>query len=103
LLFEVLQKMECSDEIVFADEMGSWMIPIDHKEWIAAYLTSLARTEGPEAFAAQALPLLRRNSGQSFRAEAYKSALKVASEEQTASLELQIQQHNVRVGSDWRQ
>jgi hypothetical protein len=59
--------------------------------------------KGPEEFAAQALPLLRRDSGQSFDAEAYKSVLKVGSNEQRALLELQIQQHNVRVASDSRQ
>jgi hypothetical protein len=100
LLFEVLQKMEYGEEIVFADEMGSWMIPIDDKEWIAAYLTSLAATCDPDGFAAKALPLVRRDSGQSFRAGAYKSALKVANQEQQARLKAEITRQKVRTDRD---
>jgi hypothetical protein len=100
LLFEVLGKMEYGEEIVFADEMGSWMIPIDDKEWIAAYLTSLAATCDPDDFAAKALPLLRRDSGQSFHAGAYKSALKVANKEQIARLNVEIERRKVRTARD---
>ena len=47
LLFDLIGKMEYGEEIVFADEMGSWMIPIDDKDWIPAYMTSLAATAKP--------------------------------------------------------
>ncbi len=102
LLFEVLEKMEYGDEIVFADEMGSWMIPIEDKEWIAAYLTSLAATCDPNDFAAKALPLVRRDSGQSFHAGAHKLALKVANKAQKARLKAEIERQKVRTSPDWR-
>jgi hypothetical protein len=98
LLFEVIGKMEYGDEIVFADEMGSWMIPIEEKEWIAAYLMSLAATCDPDEFATKALPLIRRDSGQSFHAEAYKSALMAANKDQKARLKAETQRQKIRTG-----
>jgi len=44
---------------VFADEVGSWMIPNDEKQSIAANLASLAEVAAPESFTATALPLLK--------------------------------------------
>jgi hypothetical protein len=43
---------------VFADEIGSWMIPDDEKQDIVAYLASLAAVVSPASFTATALPLL---------------------------------------------
>jgi hypothetical protein len=102
LLFEVIEKMEHGDEIVFAEEMGPWMIPIREKEWMAAYLTSLAAIEGPDEFATKVLPLIQRDSYQSFSAEAYQSALKAASLEQKVRLESEIQRQNIRTSPDPR-
>jgi hypothetical protein len=91
LLFELIEKMEHGVEIVFAEEMGSWMIHPSEKEWIAAYLTSLAATCDLEQFAAQATPLIRRDSFQSYSAAAYKSALEAANEDQKARLRSEIE------------
>ena len=82
LRFDLIEKMEYGEEIVFADEMGSWMIPIDDKNWIPAYMTSLAATAKPGEFAAKALPVIRRDSGHSFSGAAYSSARRAASKEQ---------------------
>jgi hypothetical protein len=40
--------MERGEEIVFADEYGSWMIPGDEKTFVQAYVTSLAAVETPD-------------------------------------------------------
>jgi hypothetical protein len=90
LLFDVLGKMEYGEEIVFADEMGSWMIPIRETDWVGPYLTSLAATTRPEEFADKAVPVLRRDSGISFTGEAYKIARAVASQEQLRKLDAEI-------------
>jgi hypothetical protein len=76
--------------------MGSWMIPIDDKDWIAAYMTSLAATGEPADFAAKAIPVISRDSGQSFTGKAYPSARKAANKEQLSELEAQIQARKVR-------
>jgi hypothetical protein len=102
LLFELIEKMESGEEIVFAHEMGSWMIPVNDKEWIKAYLTSLAATCNPEQFAVRATPLIRRDSYQSFSVAAYKSALEAANKDQKARLRSEIERLKIRTGPDSR-
>src|SRR3972149_5624924 len=75
LLYELIDAMERGEEIVFAHECGSWMIPGDEKQYIAAYMTSLAATSTAEEFTRVALPLIRRDSRQSFATGAYASAV----------------------------
>ena len=96
ILYELIDAMERGEEIVFADEIGSWMIPGDEKEYIAAYMTSLAATMGPEEFTAAAIPLIRRDSRQSLSAQAYKSAIRAADEEQREHLEAEVQRQGIR-------
>ena len=96
ILYELIDAMESGEEIVFADEIGSWMIPGDEKQYIAAYMTSLAATTSPEEFAAAALPLIRRDSWQSFATQAYPAATRAADESQRAFLEAEIQHQNIR-------
>jgi hypothetical protein len=96
ILYELIGTMERGEEIVFADEIGSWMIPGDEKQYIAAYMTSLAATATPEEFAEAALPLVRRDSYHSFADQAYLSAVRTANEAQKAHLEAEIQRQNVR-------
>ena len=90
VLFVLLGKMEEGEEIVFADEMGSWMIPIDDKEWILAYMKSLGATAEPADFAAKALPVIKRDSGQSFSGGAYTAGRKAADKEQLRALDAEI-------------
>jgi hypothetical protein len=96
LLFELIDAMESGKEIVFADEYGSWTIPGDEKRFTSANLRSLAATATPEAFAAVALPLIRRDSGQSFASEVYQSAVRVATKGQRAFLEAEIDRQRIK-------
>jgi hypothetical protein len=96
VLFDLIGKMEYGEEIVFADEMGSWLIPIHEKDWIPAYMTSLAATADPAKFATKALPAISRDSGHSFAGGAYSSARKAANKEQLAELDAEIQARKVR-------
>ena len=70
------------------------------KEYIAAYMTSLAATATPEEFTAAALPLIRRDSWRSFTTQAYGSAIRVATEAQRAYLEAEIQRQKIRTGRE---
>ena len=74
VLYELVEAMGRGEEIVFADEYGTWMIPVDEKKIIAAYLASLAATSTPEQYAAAALPLIRRDSIESFSKKTYSAA-----------------------------
>ena len=58
-LYTLIAAMEDGEEIVFGDEIGSWMIPGDEKQMVAAYMTSLAATATPAEFTAATLPLIR--------------------------------------------
>jgi len=100
ILYELIGALERGEEIVFGDEIGSWMIPGDEKQYVAAYMTSLAATATPEEFTAAALPLIRRDSWQSFTTQAYPSAIRPANEAQKAYLEAEIQRQNVRTGAE---
>jgi hypothetical protein len=98
MLFEVLEALKQGKEIIFAAEAGSWLIPTDEKAWWKTYLTSLAATSTPEAFKAAALPLIQRDSWQSFASQAYASAMQVANHEQKAHLKAELQRRQVRTG-----
>jgi hypothetical protein len=76
------------------------MIPGDEKQYVAAYMTSLAATAAPEEFSAAALPLIRRDSWQSFFTQAYPAAIRAANEAQRAHLEAEIGRQNVRTGRE---
>ena len=39
--------MERGEEIVFGDEIGSWMIPGDEKQYIAAYIRGVEENSRP--------------------------------------------------------
>jgi hypothetical protein len=74
------------------------MIPTDEKEWVKSYLTSLAATATPEAFTAAVIPMLKRDSGQSFSGQVYASALEVATAAQKAHLQETVQRQKIRTG-----
>jgi hypothetical protein len=98
VLYELIAAMEDGQEIVFADELGSWMIPVDEKKAIAAYLKSLAVVASPEQYAAVAAPLIKRDSHQSFTDKVYASALRAADKAQKAYLLAEIERQQVKTG-----
>jgi hypothetical protein len=103
ILHELLEAMESGNhEIVFAHELGSWMIPADEKVWLKAYIKSLAAIATPEKFAEIVTPMLWRDSTQSFAAEVYASATQVATGEQRAALEAERRRRDVRVPGEAR-
>lgn len=97
MLYEVLVALDEGQEIIFAEEAGSWMIPTDEKVWFRNYLTSLAATATPEEFLAKAVPMLQRDSGHSFASKVYASALAVAAPAQRELLQKEMKRLKVRV------
>jgi len=103
VLYELLEAMESGDsQIVFAHELGGWMISADEKVWLGAYLQSLAATTTPEAFARAAAPMLWRDSTQSFAANVSASAMRVATADQRAALEAERLRRGIRTEPDPR-
>jgi hypothetical protein len=97
LLWELMRAVDSGEEIIFAEEAGSWMIPADGKVWLKTYLTSLAHTANPEEFATTALPILKWDSHNSFAAGVYASALQVANSQQRARLQAEIERCQIRI------
>ncbi len=97
ILFDLIDAMEKGEEIVFGDEIGSWMISGDEKECIPAYMTSLAATAAPEEFTQAAIPLVRSDSYTAFAGRAYNIALEAAQAEQRAQLEAEVKRQGIRV------
>ena len=97
LLYETVFAMEDGEEIVFAEEVGSWMIPVEEKEIIADYLVSLAAISSSEEFADAAIPLVRRDSSASLADKVYASARRAANKEQKAHLVAEVERQGIRV------
>ena len=91
--------MEDGQEIVFADEIGSWMIPGDEKQYINAYLSASAGFATPEEYAQIAIPLIQRDSYSSFANKTYSLAIKLANEGQKDHLKEEVKRHKIRMKS----
>jgi hypothetical protein len=68
------------------------MIPVDEQKVIPAYLASLAATTTPEAYTAAAVPLIRRDSFESFTNRTYTAADK----SQEAHLKAEVKRLQIR-------
>lgn len=96
ILYELVEAMCRGEEIIFADEYGTWMIPVDEKRNIGAYLKSRAATSTAEEYAAAALPLIRRDSCESFSKNTFSAAIAAANKAQKASLTAEVVRQGVR-------
>lgn len=101
LLYELIDEMERGDEIVFGDEIGSWLIPGDEKQYLAAYITAVAQVAAPDEFAAIVVPLARRDSYQSLSGQVYATASRLANTAQKERLDAEIKRLNIRTEPRW--
>jgi hypothetical protein len=99
ILYELIEKMEYGDEIIFADEYGSWMIPGKEEDFLDAYISSLAVVETAEEYTKTVIPLIKRDSQSSFCNKVYSLAVKHSSKEQKKSLAEAIKEQNIRIKS----
>lgn len=101
MLYEVLEEMENGEEIVFGDEIGSWMIPGDEKQYLTAYMTALAHIATTDAFVGVVIPLARRDSWNSLVGEVYTTACRLANTAQREKLDEEIRRLNIRTERWW--
>lgn len=97
ILYKLIDEMLEGEEIVFAEEYGTWMIPGDEKTFVQAYLHSLSIVATAEEFTEAVIPLLERDSDESLSNKVYKSAAHVATKEQKKVLESAIKNKKIRV------
>lgn len=99
-LFELIGKMESGEEIVFADELGMWMLPIKEEPCIRAYIKSAATILEPEEYIEAVLPVIRYDSHSAFKNKAYEKAKRAANKHQKALLEGKIVQLKIRTSQE---
>lgn len=99
LLHELIDKMEDGNEIVFADEYGTWMITGDEKRFVKSYLSSLAEISTPEEYANGAILLIKIDSYESFHNKVYTSAIKIAKGDQKVYLKTEVKKQKIRTRS----
>jgi hypothetical protein len=100
ILYELINRMENGEEIIFADEYGSWMIPGEEKEFLDSYIFSLSKVKTPEEYTQIVIPLLKRDSYSSFCDQVYSIALKHSNKEQVKFLKNEIKQQNIKIKSN---
>jgi hypothetical protein len=98
ILYQLLEAVDSGEEIIFAEEAGSWMIPTEEKEWLKTYLKALAATATPEEFTKAALPIIQRDGWHSFANKAYASAMQAANPQQKAHLQAELERKKIRTG-----
>ncbi len=96
LLYDLIDKMEDGEDIVFADELGGWMIPGDEKIFIKSYLTSLSAISTPEEYTKKTIPLIERDAIDSFCNKVYSTATKLANEPQKTFLAKEVKKQGIR-------
>jgi hypothetical protein len=96
ILFDLIDRLGY-DEIIFGDEIGSWLVSGDNKETVKYYITSLVKVTAVDVFLEHIIPLLKRDSCESFTKEVYKTALKLMTKEQKIALKKEIVAKNIRI------
>ena len=72
------------------------MIPLDESKCVSAYLCAMSKTKSPQEFCEAVIPVLRRDTHQSFTLRAFEAAEKHASLEQLDLLKGSIKDQNIR-------
>lgn len=97
ILYKLIEDPLLSEQIVFADEVGMWMLPIKEEPCIKAFLTSAAAVLEPQKFVEIALQMINYDRRSSYMYNAYNKALSVANEAQKILLEEELIRQNVRI------
>ncbi|MBF0366612.1 MAG: hypothetical protein HQK50_13650 [Oligoflexia bacterium] len=96
-LFQLIDDMAGGHEFIFADEYGTWMIPVRMSDITDCYISSAASVCNPKEFTEHLLPLFRRDSRESFSNHVMKHAKKYANNEQLKFLLEELKNQKIRV------
>ncbi|MDQ5920141.1 MAG: hypothetical protein QG673_197 [Pseudomonadota bacterium] len=95
ILFDLIKNLEWGDNIVFADECGMWMAPIDEKACVKVYIEAAACVLDVVEYVDHILPLIRRDCHASTN-HAYTIATGSANPEQLKFLQQTVSKHKIR-------
>lgn len=76
-----------SEEIVFADELGSWMIPIKQSEAIPKYIESISKVCKPEEYKERIKLVMNIDAHDYQKSKIFNKALEVGNREQKKCIE----------------
>jgi hypothetical protein len=76
-----------SEEIVFADELGSWMIPIKQSEAIPKYIESISKVCKPEKYKERIKLVMNIDAHDYQKSKIFNKALEVGNREQKKCIE----------------
>lgn len=96
ILYMLMEKIDRGEEIVFADELGMWMLPINEEPCINAYFKSAAAVYDPDKYVKAVLPIIRSDGYSSFKNKAYDKAKRAANKSQKLLLDNEIIRHEIR-------
>jgi hypothetical protein len=96
MLFELMDRLG-DDEIIFGDEISTWMIGANEEDAIKAYVTSLTKTKTAQEFVEYISPLLIRDSQESFSNNVYAKIKAIAKKEQKNKLEETIKFRGIKI------
>jgi len=95
-LYELIEMMMSGENIVYADELGSWMISAD-VDYNKAYITSLSKTENPITFTERVIPILQNDTYNSFSGKIYSKIKRIANKAQFKEVEKEIELKKIRI------
>jgi len=95
ILFELIDKMEDGGEIVFAKELGDWMIHAK-SDYTENYIIALADTVSVEEYVDALIPIIKNDSYFSFSQQVYKKVKNHSSTEQLRAINAEIKRQSIR-------
>ena len=97
ILFELIDKMESGEEIVFADELGDWMISTK-KDYTENYIISISKEKMQiEEYVSLLIPMIKSDSYFSFSKTVYKKVKKHSNTIQLNAINKEIKSQSIRI------
>lgn len=96
ILFDLVDALG-DDNIIFADEIGTWMVGGNEEQAFKCYITSLSDYCTPKDFVEHIIPLLKRDGYESFSNKVYAKALSIANKDQITLLKAEIKLLKIRI------
>jgi len=97
LLFDLIDKLG-QDKIIFADEVGSWMVGGNDEQAVECYIVSLAKVCSPSDFTKHMVVLLKKDSYESFKNKVFEKATAMGTKAQIACLNKEA--HHLKIKTD---
>ena len=95
-LFNLIDKIG-DDNIIFGDEIGSWMVGGNRKQATIAYISSASHILTDNEFVDHLIPILVMDSHESFSNEVYRQASLLSTNEKFSLLQLTIEQKKIKI------